>query len=63
MRGQVGALEQELCEHRGQREELLSQLDRVTEDQNSACHNSESMASKIQVGHKRLVLVGKHKDS
>uniref|UniRef100_A0A8C4ZIH5 Centromere protein F n=1 Tax=Gadus morhua TaxID=8049 RepID=A0A8C4ZIH5_GADMO len=48
LRGQVGALEQELCEHRGQREELLSQLDRVTEDQNSACHNSESMASKIQ---------------
>ncbi|CAL8403773.1 unnamed protein product [Boreogadus saida] len=46
--GQVGALEQELCEHRGQREELLGQLDRVTEDQSSACHNSESMASKIQ---------------
>ena len=56
MRGQVGALEQELCVHRGQREELLGQLDRVSEDQSSACHNSESMASKIQVGRKLLAL-------
>ena len=49
-------MEQELCVHRGQREELLGRLDRVSEDQSSACHTSESMASKIQVGHKLLVL-------
>lgn len=46
---QIKALELALSEQSGKREELIGQLDKITEDHTSANQNTETMVSKIQV--------------
>lgn len=46
---QIKALEQAVSQQSGEREELIGQLDKITEDHTSAYENTESMVGKIQV--------------
>lgn len=51
---QIKTLEQALSQQSGEREELIGQLDKITEDHTSANHNTETMVGKIQVRACRL---------
>ena len=42
-------LEQAVSQQSGEREALIGQLDKITEDHTSANQNTESMVGKIQV--------------
>lgn len=46
---QIKALEQAISQQSGEREELIGQLGKITEDHTSAYENTESMVGKIQV--------------
>lgn len=46
---QIKTLEQALSQQSGEREELIGQLDKITEDHTSANQNTETMVGKIQV--------------
>lgn len=46
---QIKTLEQAISQQSGERQELIGQLDKITEDHTSANQNTESMVGKIQV--------------
>lgn len=46
---QIKTLEQEISQQSGEREELIGQLDKITEDHTSSSQNTETMVGKIQV--------------
>lgn len=52
---QMKALEQAISQQSGEREELIGQLDKITEDHTSANQNTETMVGKIQVRGLKLI--------
>lgn len=58
---QIKALELAISKQSGEREELIGQLDKITEDHTSANQNTETMVGKIQVRGALITL--NHKSS
>lgn len=53
---QIKGLEMAISEQSGEREELIGQLDKITEDHTSANQNTETMVGRIQVSqHNTLI--------